>query len=329
MKKTLAALSAPLLVVVGLSVASTASAESPPPLGSTAENPIWITSLDDLPDGAVSTGSVKDECATIQTWTVTDPGQQETFYTQYTYVKQVQTREWVKDYKDVTTYQRWEWTGGRNDGAPVWPSSHWKKNNKAAPTGDEPVGAVYQQGNGHNASWFYWETGTKQVEDGGHWSDWSAWSNYAPVAPKVFTSVQTSIDGKTVDAPFHFGVWYTQQYRWTLGGTEQISNNDQTDSIITYYAMTDGVECDEPYTEEKSTSTSSATCTIYTTVTQAWARDWTLNEGNMLVPGEWIAVGAPVTTTRPVTAEEIAVAGLVCSNAPSATPVTAPPDFTG
>lgn len=78
-----ARLTAAVIVATGVPIliASSASADAGP--GSSAENPITITNIADLPAGAVETGSSLQECATVKTYTTTVPAVAETFHDEY------------------------------------------------------------------------------------------------------------------------------------------------------------------------------------------------------------------------------------------------------
>lgn len=188
-----------------------------------------------------------------------DQGQQETFswgveertrvqtdnsHQQYTYVKQVQTRDWVKDYATEYRYQKQTQTSMRHgDGAwQVVSDWSWWEPASIKPWTSQDVEVLES---GDHAEWREWHsTGflrghwdyydrdyryvkngqTRQVEVGGHWGPWSAWSNYGPVAPVVTTTPQSSINGWAIDSVHFVGSSQSAQYRWTLGSQVTITD---------------------------------------------------------------------------------------------------------
>ncbi len=96
----------------------------------------------------------------------------------------------------TTSYQRYSWTGGRTDTAPteIPPSSNWQANTSNYKSGD-PVDVAFQQGNGENASWFFWDS-TVTTTAG---------------TPAKTNTVTVTIDGVVVETA-EFGQSFVKQY---------------------------------------------------------------------------------------------------------------------
>src|SRR5665647_2416143 len=89
--KFVAAFAALALAVTSLLAATSASA-SP---GDDPRNPIILASPTDVPAGAVSTGSHMRQCATVQTWALTIPGDNLIEHPEYRYLREVPAVEEV------------------------------------------------------------------------------------------------------------------------------------------------------------------------------------------------------------------------------------------
>ena len=98
-KKITAAFAALALAVTSLFVATSASAVQ----GDDPSNPIILTSLDDVPAGAVSTGSHMRQCSTVQTWSLTIPGDALIEHPEYRYLREVPAVEEV-------SHQEYQWS---------------------------------------------------------------------------------------------------------------------------------------------------------------------------------------------------------------------------
>jgi len=98
-KKITAAFAALALAVTSLFVATSASAIQ----GDDPSNPIILTSLDDVPAGAVSTGSHMRQCSTVQTWSLTIPGDALIEHPEYRYLREVPAVEEV-------SHQEYQWS---------------------------------------------------------------------------------------------------------------------------------------------------------------------------------------------------------------------------
>ena len=170
----LVATGAPALAAVGL---STASADTGP--GSTQQNPIQLTSPNDVPAGSTSTGSTSVACATTSTWTHTVPAVASTNHAEYRYSRAipavaevreyrwpVETRSWVPAVSEVKEYTY-------KKPVATYKTQHWAKYQKYV------QGKVQKNVNNSwtNYSTFDWEkwagslwntTGTFQTRD---WSD--------------------------------------------------------------------------------------------------------------------------------------------------------------
>lgn len=190
-----ARLTAVVVVATGVPVliASAAPADTGP--GSSPDNPITITTLAELPAGAVETGSSLQACATVKTYTKTvpavvetthaeyrwpldkrtySPGQQEVSHQVYSYKKTVQ------DYKTQWFFAKYTHTKTKPKNGSWSPYGPWTKwlpethtswEDSSAPLGTPALhgSGTYQDGTQWYREWQAQSTGiTRQVANGSH-----------------------------------------------------------------------------------------------------------------------------------------------------------------
>lgn len=112
---------------------------------------------------------------------------------------------------EVVTYQRWSYTPSTAVmGTPLTSPGDWEKDSKTKP-GDDPVGVTFQKGNGHNASWFYWEKTVKAAYD----DPSTQVSNNDAVAAKT-NHVDVTVNGVVVK-DVDFGTSFSGTYPFVAG----------------------------------------------------------------------------------------------------------------
>nr|HRN97658.1 hypothetical protein [Candidatus Saccharibacteria bacterium] len=109
----------------------------------------------------------------------------------------------AKDAVFTTEYQRYSWTGNPSlsdpaTSSPVTEPGNWQANNKPDP-GNDPIGQSFQQGNGVNASWFFWVANLVET---------------SPATPAKVNTVTVSINGTQVDSA-EFGASFIKDYTFT------------------------------------------------------------------------------------------------------------------
>lgn len=148
-----------LVVAAGAPALVAGSAQAAP--GATPQDPVVLTSLSQLPAGAVVLGSTVDQCATLTTWSVTTPGVNETTRSEYRWPLDVRTYtpavEEVKEY----TYKK-----------PKYRTEYRFKYQK------QVSGKIqkYSGGYWNNYSTFgyeWWQRPTWETDGSFKWGDWN------------------------------------------------------------------------------------------------------------------------------------------------------------
>ncbi|WAB82389.1 hypothetical protein OVN18_05135 [Microcella daejeonensis] len=98
----------------------------------------------------------------------------------------------------TTTYQRYSWTGGNTETAPteVPPSSNWQANTSNY-KGELPLDVAFQEANGSNSSWFFWDSTVTTT----------------PGTPATTNTVTVTIDGVVVERA-DFGKSFAKSYTY-------------------------------------------------------------------------------------------------------------------
>ena len=109
----------------------------------------------------------------------------------------------AKDAVFTTEYQRYSWIGNPSlsdpaTSSPVTEPGNWQADNKPDP-GNDPIGQSFQQGNGVNASWFFWVANLVET---------------SPATPAKVNTVTVSINGTQVDSA-EFGASFIKDYTFT------------------------------------------------------------------------------------------------------------------
>lgn len=249
-----------------IGVMAPALADSPAP-GTSAESPIVVTDVSEVPEGAVedipSTYMTDNECATTRSWVLTIPGEHHDAVTEvqnqwkrwvegtpetYNWTLYERTREW-KDPEEVSAepgfWTKFQPTGASAfEGPPTYPTdprgkwSDIKYNGGPAipegavtyPSGD---GVIYQVGAGHG-SWFYRQPPKDAYTIPGYYTDWTEWT-------PVLNDDGVPIEGPEgeIEVPEN-----TNTHEWELRKNAE-GNGDGTEGYFEYY-----VEDGEPTTDE-------------------------------------------------------------------------------
>lgn len=106
------------------------------------------------------------------------------------------------DAQYTTEYQRYSWTGNPTGSDPSASSpsaepGNWQVDNKKKP-GSDLIGQSFQEGNGDNASWFYWTS--RQVE-------------ISSATPAKANTVTVNINGTQIDSA-QFGESFVKDYHF-------------------------------------------------------------------------------------------------------------------
>ena len=206
----IAAVSLPVLV------ASAASAE--PGSGSSQDDPIILTSLSDLPPGAVVLGSQVTQCATATTYSLTVPAVAETTREEFRWPLDVRTyKPAVAEVKEYT-YKR-----------PVTKTEYRFKYQK------QVAGKIQKSANGSwydtstfgfewwqrptwntdgSFKWGAWDGTAEVIETGSHGSTSNSYTSGGSTYRKVSTSYRyaktTTSESRTVDGGFEYRDWTTE-----------------------------------------------------------------------------------------------------------------------
>ena len=242
-----------MMIVMG---ASPATATTP---GDSATNPIVVANPSDVPEGAVedevSTYITAAECDTTRSWVLTTKGNEDTTHKEWGTEERVRTKTVIpavtKDVKVVDSPAVWaNWapndTQGPQNYEPIWPEDErgkWIVHEQGIPPGHEGPDGVYQKGEG-NSPYFYRQAEVSHIEtvvvtpERTEYGEWGPWTTR--------TTGELSEPVLPANTDVH-------EYRVT--GPVEVSNNDGTDDVVTYYAWTDGKECD---TDEPTETTAAA-----------------------------------------------------------------------
>lgn len=173
--------------------------------------------------------------------------------------------------KTVTSYVKWVWTGSIQATAPAFDasSSNWNKTADTNPNSHDPLGSVYEQGNGANASWVYWQPVTTTVPG-------------TPGTPAKVNHVTIVIDGSTV-ANTDFGSTYT----YTSAAPDQTKPHtykvtvtawDDAKYDVNFSQTVNACQTTPPPVTPKVSVSGTATC-VNGVRTIDWVADYTGNPG--------------------------------------------------
>lgn len=248
-----------------IGVMAPALADSPAP-GTSAESPIVVTDVSEVPEGAVedipSTYMTDNECATTRSWVLTIPGEHHDAVTQeqnqwvrwvegtpetFNWTLYERTREW-KDQEEVPAEPGF-WTNFQPtdasafEGPPTYPTddrgkwSDIKENGgpeipEGAVTYPSGDGVIYQVGAGHG-SWFYRQPPKDAYTIPGYHTDWTEWT------PVLEDGVIIEGPEDEIEVPEN-----TDTHEWEIRKNAE-GNGDGTEGYFEYY-----VEDGEPTTDE-------------------------------------------------------------------------------
>lgn len=235
-----AAITAAVALTVSLVAAGSASAAP----GDTPETPIVLTSLADLPAGAVATGSSVNACATTTTYSATTPAVIETTRTEYRYSRVVPAVTEIREYTFDKFVQRQKarWVGTRYDNAISlnYPGSYsWRdagfdpvvNTTGATPTAPGPVRGEFIHNS--NGTWYF-----------------TLFYEYRKISERIVRAAQPAfteyyVAGGTPTRDRAAASWITATSftGWTRFEQRTVGNGDAQPAVVTYYAYSDGKVC--------------------------------------------------------------------------------------
>ncbi len=253
--------------------------------GDSADNPIVVDSLDEIPAEAALSAVLNEDCSTTTTGVLTVPGNEETSHEEFRYLREVPGQDEVShveylyektvvDYKTQYHFRKFTHTKYKSEGTwgdygpwtPWVPETHTSWEDSDAPLG---VPQFHGQGDNWYREWQAMFDGqTRQVENGSH-QESSGWVTEQLGEPWVLVDTRKVVDSEAVPGYTEYYVlggepslneadasWILAEQApegWTQFDERTVSNEDGTDPVTTYYEYNDGVKCDTP--EEPPTNT--------------------------------------------------------------------------
>lgn len=206
MRKHLTVLIGTAFAAASLATLSPAQADGGEP-GSSSGNPIVLASLDDLPAGAVVTGSTKDECATTTTATLTVPGSDESSHEEFRYLREVPGNE-------QTSHQEWGVEERTRTSTEEFQYERTVKDYKTE----------Y-----HFAKF----THTKTKARNGQWSAYGPWTKWSPETHTSWEDSTTPLGSPAFHGQGTYAngtQWYREWQAMFDGQTRQVSNGSHTET---------------------------------------------------------------------------------------------------
>lgn len=267
-KKWIILLVAIVLTAITFGTYSVATAAGTEP-GSSPDNPIVVSSLDQIPAEAALTAVKNDDCSTTTTGVLTVPGNEETSHQEFRFLREVPAVDEVShteylyqrevvDYKTQYHFRKFTHTKERTytEGTPAGPNLwwNWSPNNTHGPQNYTPAfpsdargtwqgphenGGPMQstfgtfQTGGGNSPFFHREHGTPAVA--GSWSEWGPYGPWTAWVPETHTSWQDS-DAPLGSPEFHGQgqngnvQWYREWQAQADGQTRQVENGSHTET---------------------------------------------------------------------------------------------------
>jgi len=203
--KFVAVLATMALALTGLLVAAPASAVENLSQGDDSSNPIILTSLDDVPEGAVSTGAFKRLCAAVQTWSLTTSGDELIEHPEYRYLREVPVVEEV-------SHLEYQW------------SIYSRAYNPGQQEASHQVYSYVKTVQDTKTQWYFVKfTHTKTQPLGGEWSDYGPWTQWSPISHESWED--NNVDGLGSPAFHGEGVgWYREWQARNTGETREVPN---------------------------------------------------------------------------------------------------------